>query len=468
MRTKQSDYLDGTFGRRCFLMLVFVSVGVGFCPSITKGGEVDAEATDIAAYRRAVADQDNDKAASIGKSIFAHLEEKYEAHAGFRAYKSKLDAAEFLAEQMQQQLRKAVSGRISAIAGELFDEKNNGTKARPLSVAPAKRFYETSTRLFSMPVEMEGLMGEEKSFLAQYYDLRLKALTSATAKAGQALAIAEPSFKGTHDYVLVLPLLHASEERPISIDVLPQWMRRPEQLSVFADSCLLHFGLPFHAMVLAKESAQAQGNWLSELDFYRSAAKKCGTTHAHIAADCLRRAIASVKDAEPDTVVALQHELVQLWLDSGNYALAASQAHKISEAYPDHKDAGRAIWLHYYALSRANSINEILAGIDKVLDDKRCEVYKPKLMYIKWWSLRRMRDQTAKVAALEFELLKQYGNDPMVAPILLSRATDLLASQDYDAAYESLAQLVEKFPTTQAATQAERMLAKLKTIKGVE
>ena len=106
--------------------------------------------------------------------------------------------------------------------------------------------------------------------------------------------------------------------------------------------------------------------------------------------------------------------------------------------------------------------------VDKALDDKRCEVYKAKLMYIKWWALRRKRDQTARVATLEYELLKQYGNNPMVAPILLSRATDLLASQNYNGAYESLTQLVERFPSTKAAAQAKRMLVKLKDAKGVK
>ena len=369
---------------------------------------------------------------------------------------------------MQQQLKRATNKRMLAVADELFSNDGKGTRTHSLSVAPAKRFYETSVGLFSKPVRISNLTDEEKSFLAQYYDLKLRVLTSAIAKAGQALAITEPSFKGTHDYVLVLPLLHVSGKRSVNIDVLPQWMRRPDQLDIFVDSCLLHFGFPFHAMSLAKKSAQLQSTSFSELDFYRSAAKKCGTSHPHIAADCLHRAINYATDKKPDRAVALQFEVVQLWLDSRNYALAVGQAHKIFKTYPNHEEAGKAIWLYYYALSRNNNTDEILVDIDRALDDKRCEVYKAKLMYIKWWALRRKRDQTARVAALEYELLKQYGNDPMIAPILLSRATDLLAGQNYTGAYESLTQLVEKFPSTKAATQAKRMLAKLKAVKGVE
>jgi TolA-binding protein len=66
------------------------------------------------------------------------------------------------------------------------------------------------------------------------------------------------------------------------------------------------------------------------------------------------------------------------------------------------------------------------------------------------------------VAALEYDLLSNYGSDPMVAPILLSQATDQLARQQHNAAYESLRQLVRKFPSTKAAAQATKILDKLK------
>jgi hypothetical protein len=453
-----------------FFVLLFecVTISIGFSASVINGNTTDPEAPAFAAFCKALEAGDDDAALSTGGSIFEQLQLKYKADAGFRAYKSKLDAAEFLSKQMQQQLEKATNAQMFAVANELFNTKGQTANRNALVVAPAKRFYETATQLFSTPVRINNLAEEEKSFLAQYYDLKLRFSTSAIAKAGQALAIAEPGFKGTHDYVLVLPLLHASDKTSVNINVLPQWMRRPEQLNLFSDACLLHFGFPFHAMMMAKKSAQIQGNPFSELDFYRSAAKKCGKSYPHVAADCLHKAMEYVPNDSQDTTVDLQFEIVQLWLDSDNYALAAGQARKICETYPDHKESSKAIWLYYYALSRNNSTDEILANIDKALADSRCETYKAKLMYIKWWALRRKRDQAARVAALEYELLKQYGNDPMVAPILLSRATDLLASQNYTAAYESLNQLVEKFPSTKAAEQAKKMLDKLKAVKEVK
>jgi len=451
----------------CFAMvLACVTTDICLSQPETKGDTTDTEALGIGDFCKALAAKDDVRATSVGDSILKQMEKKYAGDAGFRAYKSKLNAAVFLAERMQQQLQRATNARIFTAADALFKGNGQAINGRSLSIAPAKHFYETSVGLFSKPVTIPDLQAEERSFFAQYYDLKLRVLTGAIAKTGQALAIAEPSFKGAHDYVLVLPLLHASDEKSINIDVLPRWMQRPEQLDTFSDSCLLHFGFPFHAMIVAKESAQIRNEAFSELAFYRSAAEKCGRLRPHIAVGCLHKAIDCIEDKDPEMTVSLQFDIVQQWLDSHNYALAAGKARKIFESYPDDKRSSRAVWLYYYSLSRSNDTDGILGDIDKALDDKRCEAYKAKLTYIKWWALRRKRDQTARVAAVEYELLEQYGNDPMVAPILLSRATDLLASQNYNDAYELLTQLVEKFPSTKAATQAKRMLAKLNSLKG--
>lgn len=50
---------------------------------------------------------------------------------------------------------------------------------------------------------------------------------------------------------------------------------------------------------------------------------------------------------------------------------------------------------------------------------------------------------------------------------MLSRATDSLAKQDYGGAYSLLRDLVEKFPSSTAAKQAEKMMEKLSNVKGI-
>jgi len=449
--------LSGTFA-------MYICLGV----SLASGADTKADVIDFTVFHKALEKSDDSESVQSGDLIFKQLEEKYRNDAGFGALKSKLTAAEFLGRQMESQLKKATERRMSAITDELFEDGKKSEKEDLPGIAPAKSFYETSVELFSKPVKIEALKDDGKNFFAKYYDLKLRIFTSSIAKAGQALVITEPNFKGTHDYVLVLPLLHASDKKSVNVDVLPGWMRRPEQLEVFSDSCLLHYGFGFQAMMLAKQSAQIQGKAFSELQFYRSAAKKCDKSNLHVAVDCLGRAMEYIPEKEkPDTTIALQFEIVQLWLDSGDHTLAAGEARRISDTFPSHEQAGKALWLYYYALSKSNNTERILSEIDNSLADKRCQGYKAKLMYMKWWALRRKRDQGAKVAALEYEFLKQYGDDPIAAPVLLSRSTDLLAQQNYTDARALLTGLVEKFPKTEAATQAKKMLSKLEKNEGI-
>jgi hypothetical protein len=452
-------------GANAFMpFLMCVAFSICFCSAEVNSTASGADDIDFAAFRQALQASEETKAASIGNSILGQLEQKYRGNPGFRTYKSKLDASEFLATQMISHLQKAAIMAGEAVA-YVFVEKNVDNRTTLQSIAPAKKVYETSVKLFSTPIAMAELPEQEKSFLAQYYDLRLRILTTKIAKAGQGLAVAEPDFKAAYDYVLVLPLLHASEQKPVNIDVLPRWMQTPEQLALLSDSCLLHFGFPFHAMALAERAAQIQDKPFSEVEFYKPAARRCGAAKAHIAAECLHKALDSVAHNDPNATADLKFEVVQLWLDSRNYSLAAGEARNIFETHPNHGQAGRAIWLYYYALSRSNKIDEILLPIDEALADSRCEPYKPRLMYVKWWALRRRHDNTAALAALEYQLITQFGNDPMIAPVLLSRATDILARQDYNGAYELLSQIAEKFPETKAAEQAKKMLDKLKSNK---
>jgi len=461
MRTDNDHYFcKGAHGLMSLLMCVVLSIC--FCSGEVNSASSGTQDLDFAAFRQALRDSHEAKAASTGSSILARLEQKYRSDPSFRTYKSKLDTSEFLATQLISYLHKAAI-KAGEAANYVFAEQTTDNSRALQSIAPAKSFYETSVQLFSTPIALAELPEQERSFLAQYYDLRLRILTTKVAKAGQGLAVAEPDFKGTYDYVLVLPLLHASAQKPFRIDVLPRWMQTPEQLAALSDSCLLHFGFPFHAMTLAEQAARAREKPFLETEFYKSAARRCGAAKVHIGVDCLRRALDRVGTKDPNATADLKFAIVQLWLDSENYSLAAGEAREIFESYPDHEQAGHAIWLHYYALSRASKTDEILSHIDDALADIRCEPHKPRLMYVKWWALRRRRDNTAALAALEYEFITNYSSDPIIAPILLAQVVDMLARDDSKGAYESITQIIEKFPSTRAGVQARRLLAKLKT-----
>lgn len=436
---------------------------------------IDIQVPDLTSFYQAIETGSDEQAVKIGQKIFEDIERKYRADAKFGALKSKIIAADFLANQMITQLKKATGRQMSAVTGKLFTTKVRGkvkgkNKGKmknndALSVAPAKNFYETSLEIFAKPVSTGELGDEEKKFIVKFYDIKLRTLTSKIAQTGQALAVAEPSFKGTYDYVLVLPLLHASETQPVNIDILPKWMRQSSQLNIFSDSCLMHYGFPFHAQAFARASAQLNKKNFSEENFYKSASKKCAKQLPRVAVDCLKRAIDSIDKQKTDERIALQFDIIQIWMDSGNFTLAAGEAKNITDNFSEHKSIGNAIWLYFYALSRANNAETILINIDSAIADQKCSTYKPKLMYMKWWALRRQKDKTAQIAALEHQLITDYGNSPMIAPIMLSQATDLLAGQNYADALTLLEQIKEKFHSTAAADQAKKIAEKLKMMQ---
>lgn len=415
-------------------------------------------------FKQALEADKNKEAVAIGSKLLQELERTYRTNVDFGVYKSKLAAAEFLAKQMASHLKKATSKQMFILAVDLFGKSSRERK--PVSLMPAKQFYDTSVLLFATPIKIETLSSEGRTFLARYYDLKLRSFASNIAKAGQALTIAEPKFRDTYNYVLVLPLLHVTPEQPVNTDVLPTWMQKADQLRALSDACLLHFAMPFQAMRLSKRAAElSKKTDFSEVDYYKVASRRCGPSQANIAAACLEKIIQATSNDEPDIIMALRLDIAQRWWDSGNYTMAAGKAKEAFKAHSDSNDYGKAVQLYYYALSRSNNTTAILADIDGAILDKRCQAYRPKLMYIKWWALRRERKQEAKIAALEHDLLKTYGNNAMVAPIILSRATVLLAQQEYLSAQSLLAELIEKFPTSKAAIQAQKMQTRLQKIQ---
>ena len=101
MRTNKGSWFSDILDHKCFvtLLLVCLAVSVGFSLAVSEDSQVNARVADFAAYRKVLEARNDVKAIPIGDSIFARLEEKYKNDAGFRAYKSKLDAAEFLAKK---------------------------------------------------------------------------------------------------------------------------------------------------------------------------------------------------------------------------------------------------------------------------------------------------------------------------------------------------------------------------------
>ena len=387
------------------------------------------------------------------ESKFVEIAEKYKTDSGFRAYVSRLKVAQFLAKQMIGQLEDAKQVKLREA---IF----SGGKGKPLSIAPAVDYFNSCESVFRRPITMGSLSSEEKGFLIKYYNWKLRSFCGQIASAGQGLSIAEPGFKNTYDYVLVLPLLHCFGGGELNVEQLPKWMMGSVPLGELYDRVLLHFGNSYQAMVLARERAVRAGEEFSESSFYVTAAKKCGVKKVYAAVDCLNRAIAASDVV--DEKVELLFEINSLWSRNKNYELAAGAVRQIAEKYPEHKEAGRAIWLKHFSLSKCNQSEAILKDIDADLADEMCKEFRTRILYTKWWTLKRMRDMTGRIEAVEYELIRDCGDDAIVAPIFLSRASDLLSGHEYELAALQMKDVIKRFPHTQAAKHADKLLKKLK------
>jgi len=76
--------------------------------------------------------------------------------------------------------------------------------------------------------------------------------------------------------------------------------------------------------------------------------------------------------------------------------------------------------------------------------------------------MRLIRNDSPQLEVLEYQILKDYSDDSIITPVILSRATDMIARQNYNQAFILLNQLIEKLPDTKSADQAKKILEKLK------
>ena len=444
---KISQILPILFAALCFYSLCFSQ------PQNT------SSADDIDLFMKALdqTPQNSAQAIELGNRIFSDLSKKYSLSSGFINLRSRLQSASFLADKMQSQLRRSMSKRLLEVTDDQKQKKINS-----LVVAPAKSFYDSSTDLFSRPISIDDLPENEKTFLTGYYNLILRKHIENISLAGLGYAVAEASFTGTYDYVLVLPLLHTPDDKAVNLDVLPLSMKTTELLNQLGDSALLHFGRVTAAMSLARDAAAISNRAFNEIEYYIESANKCPPDKAKIAVDCLNQAIKLASASEPDRIVELNIQIIDTWQKSKKYTLAAGHARQSYEKFPDHPKTAYIIWLYYYSLSCDRQADAILADIDNHIDNPICSQYHVNLMYTKWWAMRLISNGSAQLEALEYQILKDYSDDSIITPVMLSRATDMIASQDYNQACILLNQLIEKFQDTKSADQAKKILEKLK------
>ena len=138
----------------CRFLILALLISCSIRTATSNSDEFDANEPDYSDFNAATRDSDDDRALTIGARLFRQLETNYHNVPSFVAVKSKLSAAEFLAGQMRLQLTKAANRKVAAVAGELFMQETDKIASDVLIVAPAKSFFQTSIKIFSIHINV--------------------------------------------------------------------------------------------------------------------------------------------------------------------------------------------------------------------------------------------------------------------------------------------------------------------------
>ncbi|MFC1677129.1 tol-pal system YbgF family protein [Planctomycetota bacterium] len=389
---------------------------------------------------------------------FEKLKEKYSDNANFQTYMAKLRAAELLAADMVSQLEKARKKQLNAFSDTLFGNKAEIGKGEALGVSPAREIYKRSKGLFSQPISLRGFSSVEQKFLSGYYNLKLRSLLNEIAEAGRALAVAEPSFKGTYDYVLVLPLLHTKDVGSVNVNSLPQWMQQAEILDALADSCLLHYGFLSPALNLAKKACVQRSDSCDDVELYRCLAGKCGKHNVTIAVQCLEKAIEYLSDNDLGAINELRFDIAQRWTDLGSYKLAAGQLKKIAQNISDSNDAEDTLLkiIKIYAEQLKfydDAIEQCRVFLGKFTDSQQAEYVQfltGKLTYLN-------KDYAG--AATKFDLFQmKYPDSAYVSEAMLLGAISQLSQGQTDEAIERFKGIIQRYPEAELTAHCKFLI----------
>ena len=393
-----------------------------------------------------------------GAIDFEKLKGKYSGDTNFKTYMAKLRAAEHLAADMVSQLEKVRKRQLNVFSDTIFGNKAETEEAEAFLTAPAIKFYKEAKGLFSQPISLHGFSIAEQKFLSSYYNLKLRSLLNEIAETGQALAVAEPSFKGTYDYVLVLPLLHTKDGSSVNVNSLPQWMQQAGILTALSDSCLLHYGFINPALDLAKMACVQRSGSCDDVELYRFLANKCDKHNVNIAVQCLEKAIEYLPDNDLGTVNELRFDIVQRWAQAGSYKLAAGQAKKIAQHIPDSNEGKESLLkiIKIYAEQLKfydDAIEQCRVFLKKFTDSRQAEYIQfltGKLTYLN-------RDYAGAATKLDLFQMK-YPNSPYVSEAMLLGAISQFSEGQTNEAIERFRRIIQKYPDTELTARCKFLI----------
>lgn len=406
----------------------------------------------------------SDQALGVGKQLLEDLVSKYPQNKGLRKVQKRLDAAADLKALIIRGLKCEQQKVLAKIVGLDMPSQSSSQHTpqehpAPL-LAPAEHLYRANMQLFNGQPQLDAISPAESKFARRYYDLRMQDSIEQVTKATTQTTLSPGESCGPSFYALVLPLLYLPEG-----DVRWQSLNRlfaladSSDLEAMSQFCLLRVDRPAAARAIASYQAEAEGNDFLLLDWSIEASRKCvDNQRPDLAEALLRTAIPALNDE--NTIVKLRLMIAQGYSRCRDHERAAEHCKQAAHDFPDSPLYARLICSYFEYLARQSKPSHILSQIDSALNEPRCRPNAAELLYLKWWALRKRHryDQARKVAD---RLTAEHPDNECVAPVLLAEATDCLSNHRYDRCRKLLRQIMTKFPKTDSAQQAQKVILNL-------
>lgn len=415
-------------------------------------------------FEQLVQNEQTVKAIEIGEVLFSGLITKYPKNINLQDLQERLKVASDLTKliiqglesRQKEILTNMTKSDVLSNLTPLVKREEGITYLLP----PSEQFYWTNLEFFSSEPKILGIPTEESKFLRQYYDLRMQNWIEQVANITTQLVIANPESSDLYPYSLVLPLLYIPES-------VSSWenlhclfaIMKPINLDVLVDFCLLRVERPEAAISIAKYQAKSTGRTFSIINWAPAVSTKCVQNHRpDIAEKLLRTAINNISDESKITKLRLK--VAEGYAKCGDNMNAAKECWQIVKDFPNTPLYGEVMYSYFAYLAWSLEAKKVLAEIDLILSIPRCRRYRPQLMYIKRWALRKT-DQQDLANRISESLIGEYPEHPIVAPVLFVHAINSLSSKRYNQCQELLVKLMRDFPQTNWASLAQRMLSRL-------
>lgn len=328
---------------------------------------------------------------------------------------------------------------------------------------------------FAEPLDRPPVSEKEMAVLRAYYDTALKAAASYVAERGWlAQALNKKAAPKTVELSLVMPFLHIPDEKwaPEQIRLLPEWMRKPANLGA-AEDVALRAQRPYTAYQIALyrrgqvEAAPSQK--LTVPSYMAEAAKTLVKAREYRAAiSCIMAGIREATGRESHEEAAGLHlQLAGLYDSIGHTALAADEAKKVLEAFPDSPHRGKVAVFRLKCLYRSGGLEQITKEATQYRADKRCATYMPQIMYISWVAYRRL-DRPEKASELQKAFLARFRRHPLAADMYFASAMTSLAAGNYREALRLLEVVEYRYPKSRLIGKVKQVRSKLEGLSEVK